>query len=147
MDRLRIVAAILFVQFSFASMSIAGEFDWVKNLNINAELDPSGFNVSLSTRFKIGNTEIYAVINKVDEPADAYLVLRLAEMSGKPAPYVIDKYKAAKGWGVLAKELGIKPGSREFHALKRGHDLRFGNKKGAGKGKGNKGGKKKSKRI
>ena len=28
-----------------------------------------------------------------------------------------------KGWGNLAKTLGIKPGSREFHALKRGHDL------------------------
>jgi len=32
---------------------------------------------------------------------------------------------AAKGWGVIAQQLGIEPGSAAFHALKRG-DLRFG---------------------
>jgi len=54
------------------------------------------------------------------------------------------KYKSDKGqgWGALAKSLGIKPGSREFHALKRGHDLydeKPGYKsKGKGKGKSKK---------
>jgi hypothetical protein len=40
-------------------------------------------------------------------------------------------------WGVLAKSLGIKPGSKEFHALKRGQDLydSSGTSKGKGKGK------------
>ena len=35
------------------------------------------------------------------------------------------RYKSdkGKGWGVLAKSLGIKPGSQEFHALKSGDDL------------------------
>jgi len=28
------------------------------------------------------------------------------------------KYKEKKGWGSIAKELGIKPGSEQFHALK-----------------------------
>jgi len=36
--------------------------------------------------------------------------------------------KGANGWGALAKELGIKPGSEEFHVLKGGHDLRSGTK-------------------
>ena len=26
----------------------------------------------------------------------------------------------AKGWGAIARDLGIKPGSKEFHALKEG---------------------------
>jgi hypothetical protein len=49
--------------------------------------------------------------------------------------------KKGQGWGVIAKSLGIKPGSPEFHALKRG-DFVFNGKprevpgKGKGKGKG-----------
>ena len=73
-------------------------------------------------------------------------MLRLEEMSGLPTEDVIEEYKSnkGKGWGRLAKSLGIKPGSREFHALKRGHDLDDGNGKykekerarGKGKGRG-----------
>ena len=108
-----------------ASASIAGDFDWMKDFNIKAEADSSGFKARLSTRFKIGNTEINAVLSNVDNYADAYMVLRLGEMSGKPTGDVIKKYKSGKGkgWGSLAKSLGIKPGSQEFHALKNGDDL------------------------
>jgi hypothetical protein len=45
-----------------------------------------------------------------------------------------------KGWGVIAKNLGIKPGSKEFHALKKGDlggdDVDVGKGKGKRKGKG-----------
>jgi hypothetical protein len=34
------------------------------------------------------------------------------------------------------QEESIKPGSKEFHALKRGHDLNGGSDIGTGKGKG-----------
>jgi len=49
------------------------------------------------------------------------MVLRLAETSGRPANFVITQYRSdkGKGWGALAKSLGIKPGSSEFHALKK----------------------------
>jgi len=59
-------------------------------------------------------------------------------MSGRPTARVVEQYRAHrdKGWGVLAKSLGIKPGSREFHALKRDQDLYSGDHKGKGKGKG-----------
>ena len=94
------------------------------------------------------------MLSNVEKPADAYMALRLGEMSRQPTDYVIAKYKSSKGkgWGALAKSLGIKPGSREFHALKRGHDLydtrgssmvkgiaKYNdNSKGEGKGKGKK---------
>lgn len=121
----KINVGVLIVLLTFASVSLAGDFDWMKDFNIKAEADSSGFKARLSTRFKIGNSEINAILRKVDNSADTYMVLRLGEMSGKPADNVITKYKSGKGkgWGSLAKSLGIKPGSAEFHALKRGDDL------------------------
>ena len=108
-----------------ASAAEANDFDWTKNLNIQAQADLSGFKARLATRFKIGDVQVDAVLNNVGDPADAYLALRLGEMSGRPVDQVIEKYKkyGGKGWGALAKSLGIKPGSQEFHALKQGHDL------------------------
>jgi hypothetical protein len=52
-------------------------------------------------------------------------LLRLGEISERPIDLVIEKYRRnnGKGWGEVAKSLGIKPGSRQFHALKQGHDL------------------------
>jgi hypothetical protein len=130
-------AAILFL---VSSMAMAGDFDWITDFNIKAEADPSGFKARLSTRFQIGDIHINAVLSNVDKPADAYMVLRLGEMSNKPPEYVIKEYKErkGKGWGALAKSLGIKPGSKEFHALKRGQDLYDdqGKAKGKEKGKG-----------
>ena len=70
------------------------------------------------------------------------MVFQLGQMSRRPPETVLQTYQAhkGKGWGVIAKELGIKPGSREFHALKNG-DLVYGSPAastpGNGKGKGN----------
>ena len=119
-------------------VTIAGDFDWIKDFNIKAEADPSGFRARIGARFKIGNVEIDAVLSNVEKPADAYIVCRLGEMSKQPTGSVIEKYKSGKGkgWGALAKSLGIKPGSKEFHALKRGHDLYDEKSKGKDKEKG-----------
>ena len=107
------------------STALSSDFDWTRNLSIQAQADPSGFRARLATRFKIGDVQVDAVLSNVDDPADAYLVLRLGEISGRPVGQVIEKYRHSKGngWGALAKSLGIKPGSQEFHALKQGHDL------------------------
>jgi hypothetical protein len=58
-------------------------------------------------------------------------------MSAKPTDYILEKYKSGKGrgWGVLAKSLGIKPGSKEFHALKQGNDFYDNNDEGQSKSK------------
>jgi hypothetical protein len=140
----RIVFTGLMMFLLFTSAALAGDFDWLQDLNIRAEVDPSGFRAELATRFKIGNAEINTVISNVEKPSDAYMVFRLGEMSQQPTDYVIKKYRSGKGhgWGILAKSLGIKPGSKEFHALKRGHDLYgsgdtdTGNGRGRGRGRG-----------
>ena len=130
------VAPMFFLILS--SVTAAGDFDWIKDFNIKAEADPSGFRARLAARFKIGNAEISTVLSNVKKPADAYMVLRLGEMSRQPTNYVTKEYKKSKGkgWGALSKSLGIKPGSAEFHALKRRHDLPGEQPKVKSKGKG-----------
>jgi hypothetical protein len=118
---------------------MAGNYGWTNDMNLKAEANPDGFRARLGVRFKINDIEVKAVIKSVDKPADAYMVLRMGEMSGHPTDYVLKQYQAnrGKGWGTVAKSLGIKPGSSEFHALKQGHDLydEGGNSNNKGKGK------------
>ena len=123
MKLIRILFGALMMFLFVSSISAAGDFDWIEDVNIKANIDPTGFRARLATRFRIGNAEIEAVISNVEKPADAYLVFRLGEMSGHSTGYIVEQYKNGKGWGALAKSLGIKPGSKEFHALKRGNDL------------------------
>ena len=138
MKLIKILFSALMMLLLVSSISVAGDFDWVKDFNIKANIDPSGFRARLATRFRIGNAKIEAVISNVEKPADAYIVFRLGEMSGQSTDNVVEKYKIGKGkgWGALAKSLGIKPGSKEFHALKRGHDLYDSESKSKNKAKG-----------
>jgi hypothetical protein len=145
MKLLIILVLVVMLQMGVATAAVARDFDWFDNLSVQAEADPSGFRARLAARFKIGDVQVKAVLSNVNKPADAYMVLRLGEMSRRPTEYVIAEYRSnkGKGWGALAKSLGIKPGSREFHALKRGHDLYDGS--GKDKGRGQSRGKSKSK--
>jgi hypothetical protein len=139
LQKMAFIVSVVILLVASAAMAGAGDFDWIKNFNIRAEADPSGFRARLTTRFKIGDAEINAVLGNVERPADAYMVFRLGEISAKPTDYVVERFRSEKhkGWGALAKSLGIKPGSKEFHALKRGDDLyRDGKGKGKNKGKG-----------
>jgi hypothetical protein len=140
-------ALVVFLAFSSAATAAAGDFDWVENFNVRADADPSGFRARLAARFKVADTQVEVVLGKVRAPADAYIIFRLGEMAERPADYVLKKYKSgkSKGWGALAQSLGIKPGSKEFHALKRGDDLYDDSGKGEGGGKGKGKGKSKSK--
>jgi hypothetical protein len=58
----------------------------------------------------------------MSKPSDVYMCLRVGEVAEKPVDRVIEEYTRhrSQGWGVIAKNLGIKPGSDEFHALKSG---------------------------
>lgn len=132
----------------------AGDFGWMHDMTVEASGDLSRFHARLAARFHIGDVQINAVLGKVSHHADAYMVLRLHELSGLSIDVVLDHYheQQGKGWGALAKSLGIKPGSAEFHRLKQGHDLDGyshyqhgddqpahgkGNQKDKSKGKGN----------
>ena len=55
-------------------------------------------------------------------PGDVYYACAIAQVINRPCRYVADEWQAnrGQGWGVVAKRLGIKPGSAEFHRLKNG---------------------------
>jgi hypothetical protein len=113
------------LQLVISPIALAGDYGWLKDMNVKAEADPSGFRARLGARFKINDIEVETVLSNVNKPADAYMVLRMGEMSGHSTDFALNKYKAnqGKGWGTIAKSMGIKPGSSEFHALKQGQDL------------------------
>ena len=62
------------------------------------------------------------LVNRRWAPGDVYYACAIAQVINRPCRYVADYWQAnhAQGWGVAAKRLGIKPGSPEFHRLKRG---------------------------
>ena len=128
MKRLCVIPIILVALLMFFPTVSAGEYAWMRDFNMRAAAVEDRIDLQvadLETRFKIGDLEIDAVFDTTHEPADAYMLLRLGEMADEPIGKVIDAYKVNKGhgWGNLAKRLGIKPGSSEFHALKQGQDL------------------------
>jgi hypothetical protein len=55
-------------------------------------------------------------------PGDVYYACVIARIIGRRCDYVADYWQAhhAQGWGAVARQLGIRPGSAEFHRLKRG---------------------------
>ena len=136
------VSLVLVCMPGIASASLDS---FLSSVNVNARADLGGFSVKVSTQFGVPVPQVQAVLKRVETPADAFMVFQLGQMAHQPPETVVQTYKThkGKGWGVIAKELGIKPGSREFHALKSG-DLVFNgvpaedSGKGKGKGKGHK---------
>lgn len=62
------------------------------------------------------------LVNRRWAPGDVYYACTIAQIIGRPCGYVADYWQQnhGQGWGVVAKQLGIKPGSPEFHRLKKG---------------------------
>lgn len=148
MKKLVVYAAFLM----FSVITYAGELDdFLLNLNMQIGDDKASFQAELSTTFGANEVKVKSVVNSVDKPADAYMIFRLAEVTKKQPEEVLVVYKKhkGKGWGFVAQELGIKPGSKEFHELKenklkkkekkehgkKDHDKKEKKEHGKGKGK------------
>ncbi len=145
MKKMFIVALFMMLILGFSALAYASLNDFINNVNIQAREDMGRFAVNLSAQFGVPIPQVQGIIKQVSMPADAFMVLQLGQMSHKQPDIVLQTYRTSKGkgWGAMAKELGIKPGSPEFHALKRG-DLYFTGQPtenvkhyGKGKGKGN----------
>ena len=138
----RNVVIIVFTLLLTAGTAAAGDFNlMLEEINLEASTDIGGYKASLALEFGASDKTISLLLVKEGmKPGDAYMALRLSYMTGKPIEAVVGEFKRSKGkgWGVIAKNLGIKPGSREFHALKQrvGKDKGKGKVKDKGKGKG-----------
>lgn len=108
--------------FEFYAKSGDTEFDLaLSEMNAKARLSWSSFSAELAVSHGISNEKLNDMRDNVKmEPADIYMALKISVVSGKPLDDVIKVYKSNKdkGWGFIAKEMGIKPGSAEFHKLK-----------------------------
>lgn len=126
----------IFIALAMVSALFAGDFSWMSALDSRYEANPTHLRTNLNERFTVGDSIISNVVKSVAKPSDAYMVLKLAEMSGLTSDAVLKKYQSSKdkGWGVMAQNLGIKPGSAEFKALKAGHDMDRGSKDSNDKG-------------
>ncbi len=138
-----ILTVTAFLVFCGTAVAGGGLDGFLSNLNVQARADMTGYSAQVSAQFGVPEVQVRAVIGSVSAPADAFMVFQLGEMCHRPPDEVLHVYKAnrGKGWGVIAKSLGIKPGSPEFHALKRGDFVLSGEPggghgKGQGKGKG-----------
>lgn len=132
-------------QIRSGSFQIDGDLN---QINVAASADFGKFRTDMSVGYNVSQEKInyyHAELNMA--PADIYFALEISRVSRRPVEEVIRVYrvKKAHGWGEIAKELGIKPGSPEFHALKNGAGKKSGkykenknqkNKGGGGKGQG-----------
>jgi hypothetical protein len=144
MKKYCIALCLAVIVMGFASSPAHADLDvFLRNLNVEARMDIGKYNVGLSAQFGVPVPQVDVIMQGVAEPADAFMVLQLGQMTGKPPEAVLGAYQKDKGWGAIAKDLGIKPGSSEFHALKRGDFSYTGQPGGGGKsrGKGKKHGK------
>ena len=123
MKKLITLIILLFIyNLSFTQTFNTGSVEFDADLgviNANAKLDLKTFKVDLNLSHHISIPKIDELL-KIMEPVEIILAKDIADIVQKPLEDVVSSYKVNKdkGWGYIAKELGIKPGSPEFHALK-----------------------------
>jgi len=105
------------------------------NLNAQAVADRHGVVTSVGSHFGVPYSDVELIMGTTGSLADAFMVLQIGRWTGLSRDRIMNEYRAKKGqgWGIIAKDQGIKPGSAEFHALKNGD---FGYSTGRS-GKGN----------
>jgi hypothetical protein len=113
---------------------------FLKDISTKAKDNINNFVDDAVKTFNIAKDKVEGLI-KIMDPGDVFMTLQTAQIVNKPVDVVKDTYvkNKDKGWGEIAKELGIKPGSKEFHALKdkaKGKKEKGGNGNGGGNGKG-----------
>jgi hypothetical protein len=138
---------VLAIAFLVPAQATAVELDsFIAEVNVSANLDMGSFRADLNATFGVSSHDIDELFVIFDSPADIYISLRICDIAGVSIERVAAEYRKGKGqgWGVMAKNLGIKPGSAEFHALKNGQYNDDAHGRSSSKpGKGNSGNKKK----
>ncbi len=134
------------VSFKTGDVELDGDLN---RINANAKIDFGKFKVEMTGSYNIDEKKIeHMHIGVGMEPAEIYMALEIGKLSKRPVDDVLVVYQQhkSKGWGFIAKQMGIKPGSAEFHALKNGaraqgsspsqpHGNKDNKKKNKGKGK------------
>ena len=121
------LVSLSLVSLGVVSPARAGGLDdFLARVNVRAHADLGAFTAEVSGQFGVPQAQVRVVLSAVSQPSDAFMVFQLGQFCHRSTDDVLNVYRAYshKGWGAMAKSLGIKPGSAEFHALKNG-DLHF----------------------
>lgn len=132
MKNIRAMLLTVFLLLPLSALAAGGLNAFLDSVNVQARADQNGFTAKVSAQFGVPEAQVRVVLGNVSAPADAFMVFQLGQMANQSPDSVLRVYRANKGrgWGVMAQQLGIKPGSPEFFALKRG-DLHFGPDQGS----------------
>jgi hypothetical protein len=122
MMRFKFVSVLIVVLLLVPAVAIA-EFDFsllVDNLNVSANSDRSRFKHEVSVEFGISVGRFDHLAATLGSAGDAYMSLRIGKLSLRSVDDVvrIRQSSPGKGWGKIARQMGIKPGSDEFMRLK-----------------------------
>ena len=91
----------------------------LNDVNVYASMDMDVFKKDLNVKFGAAVDEVDKYIYKERvPPAEVYYGYCLSSSTGKSFSSVMKMRTDKKGWGAIAKDLGIKPGSKQVHALK-----------------------------
>ena len=118
-------ATTVYAEVSFSLSATTGDSDFdlsLNSINVEARQSLPGFYSSMQVEFNAPRPQIeqYISVHHLS-PADVYMTFQIASLTHRSPDNVVvefTKHKGKGGWGELAKQMGIKPGSAEFHALK-----------------------------
>jgi hypothetical protein len=94
----------------------------LERLNVAAAADPDGFIRRLSSMNGVPELDLRQAGDLYGlRGANLFMTSALARGTHRPFYAVAEEFKQSqgKGWGVMARDMGIKPGSSAFHQLKR----------------------------
>lgn len=119
---LRILLILVLLLSIFPSLVVA-EYDFslmVDGLNVSARSDHSRFNRDVAFEFGISTAKVERLVGTLGSAGDAYLSLKISKLSRRSVSDVVRIRQSSPGvgWGNVAKQMGIKPGSAEFMQLK-----------------------------
>lgn len=114
---------LLMSGFSFSQTFNTGDKDLdasLVSINVQAKTNLTDIKKDWVQAYNTTTAKIDELMKKGMTAADVFMTLEISKITKKPIDVVYKSYETnkKKGWGAIAKDLGIKPGSAEFHALK-----------------------------
>lgn len=125
-----LVYVLLLIAILSNAQKKGGNIDQDKNtIDAKAKVNLGKVKSEIGVRYDIDDKKFEILSGKFEMSAgDIVIAAEIRKRNGKDIEEIASIYQKNKnkGWGVLAKELGIKPGSAEFHQLKAGvHDFAY----------------------
>jgi len=97
------------------------DFDaFPRHMNVSAGDKLNVFITDLGSTYNVPPDDVlFLIYEEKARPADAFMILQLVRVTGKPVKKVVKRYRKhrGRGWGAVAHSFGIKPGSRTYLLL------------------------------